>query len=255
MVSTDDCRCNTSSPVLLSGTHICSGYQWKALVIAVGENSIMGKINKILNHDEDYILSTKDLLGSIEDKYIQFGVFCAIIAMVSIILRILVNHLIGGSYSAKNSNLDLEQYFNFIMLIFTILIIPHLWTPSFFYLILFSKTLVDIKKDQILVRKFTWFEKLRKINCILTDKTGTLTRNGLYVTNVWWGEDIPIDSNQAQLSAETIIKHDQTRNLLIEGLTWNSLKEIGEGNQTNDAYLRLQLSQNIKLKIINKSNN
>ena len=233
------------SPVLLSGTQIWWGEGLWALVIAVGDNSSYGRIKNSINHQVKEKQPIKEFLSLIEIKFIILGAIAAGIAILSILLRMFINYWIGGSNADKNSSLGLQQYLDFMMLFLTIFVIAIPLSLSLSFLVLSVKTVKSLLVDWNLVRDTSWLEKLGKINCILTDKTGTLTRNELYVTNVWWDKDIPIDSNKSQFSADLIIKHDHSRKLLIEGLAWNLVGDIGSCDKINGWYFRLQLYRRV----------
>ena len=99
-----------------------------------------------------------------------------------------------------------------------------------------SSNMKRMLKDNVLVRKLIGIETSGNINCLLTDKTGTLTEGNLKVTTLVTPLNHKI-SNLATLSSK--LQVEITNNLFYNNSSfYNSDNEITGGNQTDRAILK-----------------
>ena len=227
------------SPVLLSGSIVYNGVEAWALAIVVGNRSWVGIIRNTLMKEDQNNSFIKDKFNKIERKFSNYGLKAVPIVLLFFLLRIYVLLPKKGNKFDISWESLLKNSLNLLMILLTLVIISIPLTPPMSFIILWAKAVKNLMNDNCLVRKLPCVEKLAFINSILVDKTGTLTRNQLYVTKVWWGEEKSINADIYQIPQESIIENSKARKLFFEGLACNSTGEIGEGSHINDAYIRL----------------
>jgi P-type Ca2+ transporter type 2B len=161
------------------------------------------------------------------------------IALFVLFLRFLIEQGIDGFNWADEADDYIEDWFTFVVIGVTIVIVT---VPIFLFLtarifILFSiKTLL---KNMNLVRRYAACETLGKINCICTNKTGTLTKNELAVTHFWQGEVKILDIHSYTYETGEYFKNEKSCNLLLEGCACNTLGTEDTSSATDCAILKL----------------
>ena len=113
-----------------------------------------------------------------------------------------------------------------------------------------SSNMKRMLKDNVLVRKLIGIETSGNINCLLTDKTGTLTEGNLKVTTFV----TPLNQKVTDFSClSSKLQLEVANNLFYNNSSFfNANKEITGGNQTDKAILKYINKPYSKHKIISK---
>ena len=172
---------NPSSMILLSGTNVIEG-AGAAIAIAIGPHSQKGIIRgTIENAQEDNKTPLEIKLNNIADLIGYFGLCSAIVTLIALIIRMIVNYC----------NNDDFEWFGMIKNLLTIIIlcvsIIVVAIPEGLPLAVTLSLAFSIKKlmdNNNLVRKMHACETMGGANVICTDKTGTLTLNLMFVTRI-----------------------------------------------------------------------
>ncbi|MDV3166852.1 MAG: magnesium-translocating P-type ATPase [Vigna little leaf phytoplasma] len=149
--------------IVFSGTRVISGNA-KGVVVAIGKNTYLGKINKIVLSNKQNPVLKKEINKIF--KLLSFGV-------------LLIFPLIVGLNWLKSPNIN-----GFLQsLAFTLTIILGI-TPEMLPLIIntfFSKGVATLSKEKIIVKNLYSISDFGTIEVLFTDKTGTLTDDNINV--------------------------------------------------------------------------
>lgn len=171
--------------MLFKGTYAVSG-KGTALVVAIGANSFIGGIAR------DIISIHSDLpLKKNIDKLSKW-ILVAVGVIVATIFAL-------GIFSGESAGV----MFSTVVSI-AVSIIPE-GLPIVVTLVL-ATGVSRMSKKNVLVRKLQAIESLGRAKIIAVDKTGTITKNELTVTDVWTGDFYNISG--AGFSSEGVIKQD-----------------------------------------------
>ena len=249
----EDCILNPHkknlSPIILAGTDCIEG-NGKALVIAVGEKSTKGKIQRMVDNSKDEKSTPlEEKLDVLARKIGIFAISAGITTFVCLTLRLL--HIFYSDYKLyrnkldnyhHNPTMDLVHPKNYLFprmlenfMITTVIItiaLPEGLPMAVALTLAFSlKKLMDKNN---LVRKMHSCETMGGADYILTDKTGTLTTNELSVIKI------------ITCSQEIELNNDKNMNgILFEG---EEIRENPEKYFKNEEFwklLRTSLSINI----------
>ncbi|MDV3198262.1 MAG: magnesium-translocating P-type ATPase [Vigna little leaf phytoplasma] len=149
--------------IVFSGTNVISGNA-KGVVVAIGKNTYLGKINKIVLSNKQNPVLKKEINKIF--KLLSFGVLLLFPLIVSL------NWL-----KSPNINGFLQS------LAFTLTIILGI-TPEMLPLIIntfFSKGVATLSKEKIIVKNLYSISDFGTIEILFTDKTGTLTDDNIDV--------------------------------------------------------------------------
>lgn len=160
---------NHAHNVLFQGTYITAG-SGQALVIAVGTNTQLGKLNKLVSTVE------KDLPLQHELEKLSYWI---IIFIVAICLGLLLIGLFTGKPFAEL----------LVMLTALFICVVPEGLPVVLTLVLVTGV-YRMAKREVLVKKLRAVEVLGRIDLVLTDKTGTLTRNEMMVLECFADQQI-----------------------------------------------------------------
>ena len=173
---------NPSSNILLSGTNVIEG-TGSCIVIAIGEHSQKGIIRGVIdNSSEDNKTPLENKLNSIADLIGYFGLGSAVVTFIALLIRMIIEYASGNeefSFSSLIKNL-----LTIVILCVSIIVVA---IPEGLPLAVTLSLSFSIKKlmdNHNLVRKMHACETMGGANIICTDKTGTLTKNILSVTNI-----------------------------------------------------------------------
>lgn len=168
------------SPILMSGTSILTG-EGKALVLMVGENSVLGQIRKFLIQETE-VTPLQQKLETIARDIGKFGLVSAVFILIILIVRFLIDRGITKTWD------DGEKYtvlINYIIIAITVIVVA---IPEGLPLSVTLSLAYSVKKmmtDRNLVRRLQATETMGGANNICSDKTGTLTQNKMNLTNFW----------------------------------------------------------------------
>ena len=204
---------------LYSSTIIYDG-EARMLVKKVGDNTLIGSLAKDIQQDDE-ISPLKKRLTKLAKIISLFGYIGAI--LVAIIYLITTN-----DYSFDNILYTLT-----LSITVLVVTVPE-GLPLMISLVL-SSNMKKMVKDNVLVRKLIGIETSGNINCLLTDKTGTITEGKLMVTAY-------VTPNNKLYKAinevPKVIKDNLLNNLYYNNSsTFNDKQETVGGNQTDKCIL------------------
>ncbi len=220
--------------MLFAGTLVLEGYG-KAVVVATGENTELGKIAKTVKIEKGV---ETPLLRRI--KHLSKFIFFIIVA-VSIL-----NFIIGLLRSYDPAFMFLASVSLAVAAIPESL--PALVTMSL------AIGVRDMAKRKAIIRKLPAVESLGSVTTICTDKTGTLTQNKMKVIRIFaGGREYNIESKDSILSREELAEHLDVYLTIKAGYICNtaiySLKDgkpITSGDPTEVALLEVASLAGIK---------
>lgn len=230
------------SPVILAGTKILNG-SGKMIVICVGKYSTIGKINEIIESSEDELTPLQLKLEKIARDIGTFGFMAAILLSSGLLLRWVIENSVNDNSGWKNTPVIDQIKFVLQALIMGVAVLvmaipeglPLAVTLSLAY------SVDRMMKENNLVRKLEACETMGGANIICSDKTGTLTKNEMYLTHFWSGEETCV-YNSVQAKANNFIGFvDKTsQEVLLNTVIINSLEDpnVKKGNPTELALLR-----------------
>ena len=173
---------NPSSMILLSGTNVIEG-AGTAIAIAIGPHSQKGIIRGTIdNAQEDNKTPLEIKLNDIADLIGYFGLGSAIVTLIALIIRMIVNYATGEEDFEWGEMI--KNILTIIILCVSIIVVA---IPEGLPLAVTLSLAFSIKKlmdNNNLVRKMHACETMGGANVICTDKTGTLTLNLMFVTRV-----------------------------------------------------------------------
>lgn len=225
------------SPVLLSGTQIQTGEGW-FMVIVVGKNSCVGKIMSKLNQEVE-MTPLQEKLEQIANDIGLLGTYAAAITVIVLFIRFFIEQGMVGYNWGENLGTYLEEWFRYLIVGVTIIVVA---VPEGLPLAVIISLAYSVRKmlaDMNFVKRLAACEIMGGANNICSDKTGTLTKNMMTVTNVWQGKDNSLNVESPNINAQTVITNDTVRSLFIQGCACNSTGDIGKTNATEEAILKM----------------
>lgn len=215
------------SPVLISGTTVYSGSGW-FVSVAVGKNSVKGKIGEIILKSKEESQSPLEVkLGDIANDIGLFGLFSALLTFAALTCKLVLYkyeqyhfHKDGNQAqdNARNSNYNSTLYNNtysdeylsynyyknpssvfdglpkevlsILMLCVAIIVVAIPEGLPLAVTLALSFSIRKMMKDNNLVRHLTACETMGGANYILTDKTGTLTEGVMTVSSLFNNSNI-----------------------------------------------------------------
>lgn len=174
----------TPTDLLFQGTYITAG-SGTALVIAVGASTQLGQLNKLVATVE------KDLPLQHELEKLSYWIIIFIVAICLILL--LIGVLTGKPFA---------ELLAMLTALF-ICVVPE-GLPVVLTLVLVTGV-YRMAKREVLVKKLRAVEVLGRIDLVLTDKTGTLTRNEMMVLRCFDGQQLYKITGQGYFSTGEIL--------------------------------------------------
>ena len=223
-------------------------------VSLVGDKTMIGKISQELQEDiPDSPLKVK--LRGLAKTISKIGYLGAILASLTYLFSVIVidNHFDINLIMATIT--DFKVMFNHLIYAFTLSVtiivvaVPE-GLPMMITLVL-SSNMKRMLKDNVLVRKLVGIETSGSLNVLLTDKTGTLTKGILKVTNIVTG-DLKIFSSISDIKKYPIYE-DIYKSLYFNNASIISNDSIIGGNSTDKALMNfIKYDRDINADIINK---
>ena len=224
------------SPVLLSGTNIKNGKGFM-LIIAVGDNSAIGKIRRNLVNNDDDTTPLQKKLSKLADAIGWFGLSAAVLTFLVMILRVIIKFAFDGAWDGEKTDLVVRAF----LMAITVLVVA---IPEGLPLAVTLSLAFSVKKmmkEENLVRKLHACETMGGADYICSDKTGTLTKNKMYLTHFWNCEGQQIYDN----TTGNIVKYsefvgDLMAPLFLQSICLNSTADADteSGNPTELAMVR-----------------
>ena len=231
----NDGRVNTAtshdvpSPVLLSGTNFKNG-NGQMLIIAVGPRSAIGKIRATITDKEDDETPLQKKLEKIAGQIGFFGLISGICVLILMIVRAILD----------KTNL-LRNIINAFLVSITVVVVA---IPEGLPLAVTLSLAFSVKKmlkEKNLVKKLHACETMGGANVICSDKTGTLTKNEMYLTNFWNLEAIKVYDTKTEVSTKMSDFMSETQQIIFTQITCcNTTAEPGSesGNPTELAIIK-----------------
>lgn len=174
------------SPVIMAGTKVLSG-NGKMLIVNVGKNSAIGQIKELLTSGEEELTPLQMKLEKIARDIGLFGLISAILIFLVLTLRLIIEESMDGWDEKPMFYVrEILEYF-IIAIAILVVAIPEGLPLAVTLSLAFSVN--KMMEDNNLVRKLQACETMGGANIICSDKTGTLTRNEMYLTNLWNGKE------------------------------------------------------------------
>lgn len=214
---------------------ICYEGEAKMKVDKVGDNTLIGGLAKDIQIPPT-ISPLKTRLTHLAKIISIFGYVGALIVAVVYLL------------TTKNFSINNILYSLTLSMTVIVVTVPE-GLPLMVTLVL-SSNMKRMLKDNVLVRKLIGIETSGNINCLLTDKTGTLTEGNLQVTTFV----TPLNQKVTDFSClSSKLQLEVANNLFYNNSSFfNANKEITGGNQTDKAILKYINKPYSKHKIISK---
>ncbi len=182
------------SNMIYSGTSVAHGTA-KAVVVATGINTEMGKSSLILEQTSENKLPLEDSLSSIGKVA---NTFILIVCLIVFVVALIQN------FSAANfANTTLKALVNSLAL--AVAAIPE-GLPAITTIVI-ALGMHRILKDNIIVKDASAAELLGKTDIICCDKTGVFTRNKMVLAKIYDGEKLyDLEAEGINESTTTILK-------------------------------------------------
>ena len=228
------------SPILVSGTLIKQG-KGDMIIICTGEYSAIGRIKKTISDNSDDETPLQQKLHKIAEDIGKFGLVCAIFTTVVMIIRAFITYSESNEgWTSTHTKLIVQAF----LIGITVLVVA---IPEGLPLAVTLSLAFSIKKmldDQNLVRKMHACETMGGADIICSDKTGTLTKNEMYLTNLWSWESYQVLNPTKQFSEFVTEQHKE---LFKQVMCCNSTEDPTQkaGNPTDMAMLRYMLNCNV----------
>jgi Ca2+ transporting ATPase len=225
------------SPVLLSGTQVQTG-EGLFMVIVCGKMSCVGKImSKLATKVEQTPLQIK--LEVIATDIGKLGMIAATITVLVLFLRFFIEQGIEGYNWADNIGDYIQDWFEYIIIGITIVVVAVPEGLPLAVMISLAYSVRKMLKDKNFVKRLSSCEIMGGANNICSDKTGTLTKNEMTVTNFWQNEIISLDVEKEMYTMSDHIKNEKVAKLFLEGCACNTTGTSIEANATEKAILKM----------------
>ena len=233
------------SVVFMAGTKILNG-TGLMMIINVGNNSSIGKIKDILTSGEEELTPLQLKLEKIARDIGIFGLISAVLIFIVLVIRLLIE---GGQEDwDRGSGEYIRDTLEYFIIGITILVVA---IPEGLPLAVTLSLAFSVNKmmeDKNLVRRLQACETMGGANIICSDKTGTLTRNEMYLTHFWNGKERTIfdPTTDKGLPFADYIKGEEAIDLFKNTIALNSNEDPNkkDGNPTEMAILKYMKSCN-----------
>jgi len=190
--------------MLYNGSTVVYG-RGKAVVVACGMDSEMGKIADALNQADKELTPLQKKMGELSAFLTKFVIWICIAVFV---IGVIESTIISKDFSfASLGSIGLDTFIAAIAL--AVAAIPE-GLPAVVTIIL-SIGVSAMAKRQALIRKLTAVETLGCTNIICSDKTGTLTQNKMTVVEEYTTDKIFLAKGMALCSDSTIKEGEQAK--------------------------------------------
>ncbi len=202
-----------------SSTIIYDG-EAKMKIQKIGDNTLIGSLAKDIQIIEE-ISPLKKRLSKLAKIISRFGYIGALIVAVI--------------YLITSNDYSMDNILYTLTLSITVLVVTVPEGLPLMISLVLSSNMKKMIKDNVLVRKLVGIETSGNINCLLTDKTGTITEGKLKVTAY------VTPSNKKYFTLDKlnkILKDEVSKNLLYNNSSYfDSNNNIVGGNQTDKSIL------------------
>ncbi len=225
-------------------------------VVSVGDKTVYGALAREVA-EASPTSPLKLRLQGLAKFISKLGYLGAILVTISYLFSVIVleNHFDGKLIidTITNFRLMADHLIYALTLSVTIIVVAVPEGLPMMITLVLSSNMKRMLKENVLVRKLVGIETAGSLNVVLTDKTGTLTKGKLEVSEIITGDNIRFKS------LKDIKLYDKYYRILYNSLYYNNESTISDkneiigGNSTDKACLRfVNYDKNIKDKIIAK---
>ncbi|KAF7799696.1 hypothetical protein EIP86_010938 [Pleurotus ostreatoroseus] len=165
-----DVRLVEAENLLFNSTLVVNGEGW-GVVVRTGDHTMIGQIAKLTGGES----------GNESPLSIEIGRFVMMVSAIAIVFAI-VFFVVGITTAYKGKGAQTVTFAVSILVAFVPEGLPSVVT------LLLSIAAKRMASQNVLVKDLQGVETLGSLTLLATDKTGTLTRNQMTVTNIWSGE-------------------------------------------------------------------
>ena len=250
------------SPVILAGTKVLNG-TGKMLVINVGKYSAIGKIKDIVESGEEELTPLQLKLEKIARDISYFGLSAAVLLFTVLIIRWVIEESLKNKiaydehgvpildingyavmttgWKSKPAIRQVDYVLQALLMSITVLVVAIPEGLPLAVTLSLAFSVGKMMEENNLVRKLEACETMGGANIICSDKTGTLTKNEMYFTHFWCGNEHQVyDSVKSQNLPFDQFMHPQAQQIFVQTLALNSLEDPNakRGNPTEMALLK-----------------
>ncbi|KAF8328688.1 aminophospholipid-transporting P-type ATPase [Cantharellus anzutake] len=197
-----------ASNLVFNSTNVVSGDGW-GVVVRTGDNTFIGQIARLAGSES----------GNRSPLAVEMSSYFSLCLRFSHYNLILVVFFVVGITTAYKGKAVQTVTFAISVLV--------AWIPEGLpatVTLLLSIAAQRMAKEKVLVKNLQGVETLGALTCLATDKTGTLTRNEMTVTNLWSGNRMvsAFQSNNDTLEMETFHPSQGSMGEMIDIAALNS---------------------------------
>ena len=249
---------NVPSPVLLSGTQIQTGEGW-FLCIVVGEDTCEGQIMASLESAGPEQTPLQGKLDVIAVDIGKLGMYAAILIFHCLLLRNFIEGMIfrkydlfggelldNGSECINPTDADctgrlsgyIKDYLHYLIVGITIIVVAVPEGLPLAVMISLAYSVQRMLEDHNFVKRLTSCEIMGGANNICSDKTGTLTKNQMTLTNMWAGNDMAIANPEGDIALDALVSSQRSRDLMAQAMSCNTIGTTENASATELAMLK-----------------
>ena len=226
------------SVVVMAGTKVLTG-TGVLLIINVGKNSSIGKIQEIMTSGEDELTPLQLKLEKIARDIGYFGLISAVIIFIVLIIRLIIDG-VRDDWSHEGI-FYAREILEFFLISITILVVAIPEGLPLAVTLSLAFSVGKMMEDKNLVRRMQACETMGGANIICSDKTGTLTQNVMFFTHFWNGKETVVydDKTEQPTPLEDFIEKGAIDNF-CDTIVCNSVEDPTKksGNPTELAIVR-----------------
>ncbi|KAM3686014.1 hypothetical protein ACB098_11G167500 [Castanea mollissima] len=215
------------TPFLLAGTKVQDG-SGKMLVASVGMRTEWGRLMVTLCEGGDDETPLQVKLNGVATIIGKIGLAFAVLTFLVLTGRFLVVKALQNRITVWSGS-DALKLLNYFAIAVTILVVA---VPEGLPLAVTLSLAFAMKKlmsDKALVRHLSACETMGSVNCICTDKTGTLTTNHMVVNKIWICQKTTEINSRENEDVLNISLSEKVLNLLLQSIFQNTSSEVVKG--------------------------
>ncbi|KAM1805348.1 hypothetical protein ACFX12_031112 [Malus domestica] len=186
---------STKNPFLFSGAKVVDGHA-RMLVTSVGMNTAWGEMMSSISQDSNERTPLQERLDKLTSSIGKVGLAVAFLVLVVLLIRYFTGNTKDDygkkEYSGSNKNIDgvLSGVVRIVSAAVTIVVVAIPEGLPLAVTLTLAYSMKRMMNDQAMVRKLQACETMGSATVICTDKTGTLTKNEMEVTQFFVGQDL-----------------------------------------------------------------
>lgn len=226
------------TPIMMSGTKILGG-SGTMIVTTVGRDCAIGKIQALVEDGENEATPLQLKLEKIARDIGIFGLISAVLLFTALLIRFIIENSINGWNEETLSYVRTVLDYFLIAITILIVAIPEGLPLAVTLSLAFS--VQKMMKEKNLVRRLHACETMGGANIICSDKTGTLTKNEMYMTHFWNRKSYEVynPTTKKAMNYNDFMETDASK-VFENVITFNSTEDPSkkEGNPTEQATLK-----------------